>query len=114
MTELEINKEIQAKVEFKMNEFLTGVKNRLAFKHRQAFDMTRESEGVWLAFQEVSDMINKEINMPTPYDNMSEQNKKEAKNKAVDKIMKTLDLRGREYDSKIRTVVAAIEMAQDW
>ena len=97
-----------------MNEFLTGVKNRLAFKHRQAFDMTRESEAVWLAFQEVSEMINKEINMPTPYDNMSEQSRKEAKNKAVDKIMKSLDLRGREYDSKIRTVVAAIEMAQDW
>lgn len=116
MTELEINKEVQTRVEFKMNEFLEGVKNRLAFKYGQAFDMTRKSNKAWLAFKEVSEMISKEIHMPTPYDSMSEKNRREAKNKAVDKIMKSLNLQGKDvdYNHILRSVVAGVEMGQKY
>ncbi len=44
MITLEIEKEVQARVEFKLSELLTAVKNRVGFKYRQAFDMTRESQ----------------------------------------------------------------------
>jgi len=114
MSELEIEKEIQAKVEFKMNEFLTAVKNRLSFKYIQAFDMTIQSQYEWKAFEEVSEMIKKEIYMPTPYDNMVEIKKNKKRDIAVDKIVKILDIRDREYREKIRSIVSAIELAQDW
>lgn len=114
MTEQEIEKEVQARVEFKMNEFLTAVKNRVGFKYQQAFDMTQKSQYEWQAFKELSEMLNKEIRIPTPYDDMAKRKKWEAKEKAVEKIVKTLDLRGRDYDSKIRTIVSAVEIAQDW
>lgn len=114
MTELEIQKEIQAQVEFKMNEFLTGLKNRLGFKYQQAFDMTQKSQYIWQAFEEVSGMMKKEISLSTPYDNMSLRRKWEQKEKAVDKIVKKFKLQGRDYDVNIRTIVNAVEIAQDW
>jgi hypothetical protein len=115
MTPQEIEKEIQARVEFKLNELLTGVKNRVGFKYKAAFDMTRESEYAWKAFKELEEMLHKEINMPTPRDNMAIQKKWEAKQFAVEKIEKSLDLRGRrDYDDKIRVIVAAIETAQNY
>lgn len=114
MTKSEISKEVQAQVEFKMNEFLTVVKNRLAFKHQQAFDMTQKSQYVWQAFEEVSEILKKEMCLPTPYDNMSQQKKWEAKEKAVKEISKTLDPHDRRYDNKIKAIVSAIEAAQNW
>ena len=114
MTEQEIESEVQARVEFKMNEFLTCVKNRVGFKYQQAFDMSQKSQYAWQAFEELSEMLKKEIKMHTPCDEMSKRRKWEAKEKSVDKIVNTLDLRGRDYDGKIRTIVSAVEIAQDW
>lgn len=115
MTELEIEKEIQARIEFKMNEFLTSVKNTLSFKYRQAFDMSRESEYSWKAFQEVSEILQKEIYLPTPCNKMSQYRKIKAKDAAVEKISKTLDLRGRrDYFDKIKIIVSAVEIGQDY
>ena len=114
MTELEINKEIQARIEFKMNEVLTSIKNRLGYKYQQAFDMTQNSNAEFRAFQELSEIFKKEMYLPTPYDNMSEEKKRKAKDKAVDKIVDSFELRGYEYEMKIRTIVSAIEMAQNW
>lgn len=114
MTPNEIEREIQARIEFKMNEFLTAVKNRVALKYNQAFDMTRESECAWKSFKEVSDMLNKEINMPTPVDDMVKKAKWEAKEKAVAKIIKSLRLIGMEYNQKIKSIVSAVELAQEY
>jgi phosphoribosylaminoimidazole carboxylase (NCAIR synthetase) len=115
MKELDLKKEIQAQVEFKMNEFLTALKNRLSFKYQQAFDMTRESNEKWKAFDEISEMMKKEIHLPLPYDNIVEERKRKAKNKAVDKLVESLDLRGiRDYEFKIKSIVSAIELAQEY
>lgn len=113
-TTQEFDMEVHLQVEFKMNEFLTGVKNRLARKHGQAFDMTRQSHDVWKAFEEVSEAIKKEIDMPLPYDNMTKQKKWEAKEMAVAQIVKTLDLQGRDYDRKIKSIVSIVETAQNY
>ena len=114
-TEQEFEKEVQLRVEFKMNEFLTALKNRVNFKWQQAFDMTRESEQAWKSFKEISEMMQKEIKMSVPYDDMAKRKKWEAKEKAVDYITETLKLRGStDYSHKIKSIVNAIETAQDW
>ena len=115
MSEQEIEAEVQARVEFKMNEFLTCVKNKVGFKYKQAFDMSQKSQYAWQAFEELSEMLKKEIRMPTPYDEMSKRRMWEAKNKAVENIMKSLDFRGRhEYDQKVKSIVSEVENAQRW
>jgi hypothetical protein len=119
-TDKEIEEEIKARVEFKMNEFATAVKNRLRFKYQQAFDMTRESQYAWKAFEEIAEMLNKEINMATPYDEMAEHKKWEAKEKAVEKISLLMREMTRGYrmssenNQIIRKIVPIIEEAQSF
>jgi len=114
MSEQDIEKEIQARVEFKMNELLTGIKNRVGFKYKQAFDMTRESQHAWEAFKELEEMFKKEIEMGTPSNNMDIDKKWKAKEVAVKNIMKHFDCQGSEYHDKVRKVVSEIENAQDY
>lgn len=115
MTPQEIEKEIQARVEFKLSELMTGVKNRVALKYRQAFDMSQKSQYAWQAFKEVEEMMKKEISMATPYDNMDKRKKWEAKEKAVANISHSLDLRGtRDYEHKVKIIVREIETAQNY
>lgn len=114
MTEKDIEKEIQARVEFKMNELLTGVKNRVAFKYIKAFDMTRESQYAWEAFEELEEMLKKEVHMATPSNQMDGDKKWAAKEKAVKNIMEHFGCRGSEYDRKVRVIVNEIEKAQNY
>jgi len=116
MSEKDIEREIQARVEFKMNELLTGVKNRVRFLYCQAFDMTKESEYAWDAFAQLEEMFKKELHMGTPSNQMDLERRWKAKEKAVDNIMECLDLRGRDstYDAKVRKVVSEIEKAQNY
>lgn len=115
MSELEIEKEIQARVAFKMNELLTGVKNKVRYKYKQAFDMTQNSQYIWQAWEELEEMVKKEVAMATPYNDMDKRKKWEAKEKAVDNITKSLDLRGRhDYPHKVRVIVSEIEKAQNY
>jgi len=115
MSEQEIEREIQERVQFKLNELLTGLKNRVAFKYGQAFDMTLKSQYIWQAFEEVNEMFKKEAILPVPYDDMGRRKKWEAKEKAVENIMKTLDFKGQhEYENKIKIIVSEIEKAQNY
>lgn len=115
MTESEIEAEVQARVEFKMNEFFTGVKNIVGWKYKQAFDMTQKSQYIWQAFEELEQMFRKEIKMPTPYDDMAKRRKWEAKEEAVKNITESLDLRGlRYYPDKIRVIAREVEKAQNF
>jgi hypothetical protein len=115
MTKLEIEDEINARVIFKMNELLTGVKNRVGFKYQQAFDMTRESEQAWKAFEELEGMFKKEIKLPTPIDNMAMVKKWKNKEKAVDKMKELISFKdGHELHHKLSKIVNIIEEAQDW
>jgi hypothetical protein len=116
MSEEEIEREVYARVEFKMNELLTGVKNRLKVKYAQAWDMTHDSQYKWQAFEELVALVKKEVNMGTPHDRMDIQARWEAKQVAVEKIMEKFDYRGRgrEYDSVLKHVVDEVERAQNY
>lgn len=117
MTDIDIEKEVQARVEFKLSELLTGVKNRVAIKYRQAFDMTQRSQYAWQAFEELEQMLKKEVMMATPHDDMDKKRKWHAKNKAVTKILDAVRHSMRGYgsdrlDHLTREVVSAVEEAQ--
>lgn len=114
MDEKDIEREIQARVDFKMTELLTGVKNRVLHKYNQAFDMTRESEYTWKAFEELAEMVKKETVMGTPRNDMDMHARWKAKEVAVENIMEIFKCRGRDYDVKIRRLVIEIETAQEY
>ena len=115
MSKQEIEDEIQARLEFKMNEMMDGLKNRIKFKYSQAWDMTRESQYHWQAFEEVATMMMKEMKMAPPNNEMAKTRKWEAKEKAVNNLIGDLKLYGtRDYDIKVRCIVRAIEKAQNW
>lgn len=114
MKEQDIEKEIQARVEFKMNELLTGVKNRVGHKYGQAFDMTKESQYALEAFRELEQMVKKEIEMSTPSNHMDRDKKWAAKEIAVKNIMEHFKCVGSEYHSKVGKVVSEIEDAQNY
>lgn len=115
----EIEKEVQARVEFKMNEFLTGVKNKVKWKYGQAFDMTQKSQYIWQAWEELEEMLKKEVVMPTPYDEMAKRNKWEAKETAVNQIMESIRSTFRGYNSNgrdriVNSIISAVEKAQNF
>ena len=116
--EEEIELEIQARIEFKYDEFKTALKNRLQFKYGQMWDMTLKSQHIWEAFKEVSEMIGKEVSMPTPSNEMVKLRKWKAKEKAVEDIMNVFNPRGQlrpsEFQSKVKQVVSIIETSQNY
>ena len=114
MTNKEMEDEIQARIEFKFEELLTGLKNRVKFKYGQMFDMTHKSQYIWEAFEEVAGMAKKELYMAPPCDEMANRRKRQAKDEAVKKIVDRFNLVGREYQEKISTIVNAIEHGQNW
>lgn len=119
-TEIDIEKEVQARVEFKMNEFKSVLKNTVAAKYHQAWDMTQKSQHKWEAFEEFEELFNKECRMPTPYDEMHIRKKWEAKEASVKNIKQKLDLilrgtlRGDQFDALIRHIVTQVEKAQNF
>lgn len=121
-TQTEIEFEIKARVEFKINELLTNLRNRLRHKYGQAFDMTRESDReltafreVEKAFREVVSVARREIDLPLPAISMLEESKRIAKDKSVEEMSKVLDIRKeRDYSYKIRKIVSIIEEAQNY
>lgn len=120
MTPQEIELEIQKRVEFKMNEFKTALKNRVKIKwHIAANELTHRSQYIWQAFEEIEGMIQKEILMPLPIldnDTMLQHSKRNAKNKAVDEMMEYLnDFRGRSsLPLNVNRIVDIIEKAQNY
>lgn len=116
--EEEIELEIQARIEFKYDEFKTALKNRLQFKYGQMWDMTHKSQYIWEAFKEVSEMIGKEVSMAPPSNEMVKLRKWKAKEKAVEDITKVFNSKGeyssREFQSKIKQVVSIVERAQNY
>ncbi len=117
MTEQEIEKEIQARVEFKMNEFMTGIKNMIKYEEQKYHHSTAHPKYAYRAeaMTEVNEMLSKEISMSVPYDDMNERRKRWAKDNAVEAIERLVDLRGRPgRDYKIRMIASAIEKAQNY
>jgi len=120
MTEQEIEKEVQARVEFKMNELKDGVKNMVKYKYGKAFDMTQKSQHIWQAWEELEGIFKKETMMATPYNDMAKRKKWEAKENAINGVRKELEnkfrgiLRGNEFESLIRRLVTEVEKAQNY
>lgn len=111
-----LEKEIQARVDFKMNELLTAVENVAKTNWNISFQSYSQKHAhYWEAFNQLKSMLQKEIQTSTPYDEMAEHRRKEKRDSAVTKILDKICPRGnREYHHALKIVVSAIEDAQDW
>lgn len=109
-------KEIQARVDFKMNELLTAVENTAKANWGLAFENNSQKHShYWEAFGQMKQMLIKEMQMPTPYDDMAEQKRRKKRDEAIYKIMERFCKRGeRDYHEKERLLVSLIEKAQNW
>jgi hypothetical protein len=109
-------KEIQARVDFKMNELLTAVENTAKANWNVAFQSNSQKHShYWEAFGQMKQMLFKEMQMGTPYDDMAEQKRRKKRDEAIDKIMERFCKRGeRDYNDKERLLVSLIENAQNW
>jgi hypothetical protein len=109
-------KEIQARVDFKMNELLTAVENTAKANWNIAFQSNSQKHShYWEAFGQMKQMLIKEMQMATPYDDMAEQKRRKKRDEAIDKIMERFcKRRERDYHEKERLLVSLIENAQNW
>lgn len=113
---MNIEKEIQARVEFKMNELLTAVENTAKANWNIAFQNNSQKHSYyWEAFEQVRKMFVKEMLMATPYDNMAKQKRRKKRDDVINKIMERFCKRGEhDYHHKERLLVSLIEDAQNW
>jgi hypothetical protein len=75
--EINIEKEIQARVDFKMNELLKAIENRANANWSIAFKIGSQKHSYyWEAFEQMKSMFQKELEMSYPYDRMSELNRR--------------------------------------
>ncbi|MFH6944592.1 hypothetical protein [Flavobacterium sp. FlaQc-50] len=96
-TEEEIEKEIETRVRFKMNELLAGVSNVSKMNWQKAFHcMNPKYHHYSEAFAQLGTMFEKELFMAYPYkfNEKQETEWKEKRNKTIDKIVNRLNLRG--------------------
>ena len=109
-------KEIQARVDFKMNELLTAVENTAKANWNVAFQNNSQKHSYyWEAFGQMKQMLIKEMQMGTPHDDMAEQKRRKKRDEAIDKIMERFCKRGeRDYHHKEQLLVSLIENAQNW
>jgi hypothetical protein len=110
MTPEEMEKEIQARVEFKMNELLTGLKNVAQTNWGVAFtSMSQKHTHYWEAFDQMVGMFNKELNMPVPIDEMHRANQRSKRDAAITKVMERFCKLGeRDYHQKERFLVGVM------
>lgn len=113
---MDIEQEIQARVNFKLNELLTSVENQVKLNWQLAFNNNSAKHSYyWEAFSQFKGMLTKEMNLPVPYNNMTEIKKRERRDKAIKKIMERFCKRGtNDYYEKEYFLVSVIEEAQNW
>jgi len=111
---MDLEKEIQERVSFKMNELLTAVENTAKTNWNIAFQSNSQKHSHYFeAFGQMKQMLIKEMQMATPYDNMAEQKSRKLRDKAINKIMERFCKRGEaDYHQKERLLVSIIEDAQ--
>lgn len=112
MTEEEVN----ARVEFKMNELLVALENTAKINWNTAFQHNSQKHSHYYeAFSQVKQMLIKEMEMATPFNNMAEQKRRKKRDEAIDKVMERFCKRGdRDYYEKERLLVSIIENAQNY
>ena len=114
MNKSEIEKEIQLRFEFKINELLDAVKNACNRNWCIAAEnMSSKHENYWEAFRQMKGMLIKERDMSLPYDNMLAQKRQEVKNTAVEKLSDRLLKKGsREYYQHQQLIASLVEEVQ--
>lgn len=72
--ENEIEAEVQARVDFKMNEFLTALKNTINNNYAATLQTGNPKYYYyWEAFVRLQEMVKKEMEMPVPYDLLTKE-----------------------------------------
>lgn len=107
--------EIQARIEFKMMELLKGVENQALNCWNASMSGNHPKYSYYAqAFNQLKQMLMKEMIMSPPCDNMAELKKRESRDKAISKIMKRFCKEGeREYGHKERFLVDVIHNLQN-
>lgn len=110
-----IEEEIQARIQFKMIELLTGVENQALNCWNASMSGNHPKYSYYAqAFNQLKQMLMKEMIMELPCDNMSELKKRESRDKAISKIMKRFCKQGeKEYEHKERFLVEVIHNLQN-
>lgn len=111
MTEEKIEKEVQARVDFKINEILKGVENQANLNWQIVFNNGNPKySNYWEAFSQLKSMIKNEIDLPTPYNEMYEIKYREIRDEYVDILSERFLRRGTpNYIPNLRFVVSTVE-----
>ncbi len=116
MTNQEIEKEIQARVNFKMNELLTNVTNMANTNWGIVVNSGHPKYHYYFeAFKQFKQILIKEKNLPLPYDRIHEHNKKEYRDKIIEKLEKRLLKRGTQsYPIDMKVLIEGVEEAMNF
>tara|TARA_R110002050_G_scaffold79261_11_gene169425 strand:+ start:22602 stop:22952 length:351 start_codon:yes stop_codon:yes gene_type:complete len=109
---MNIEQEINRRVNFKMKEFKTSFINHLEWaKHKDKVSLGHlHYRGKFEAYTEIEKSLEKEINLPTIYDGDYEKMLRTRKNKMIDELSgRLLKIGTREYDSNIRAITNIVE-----
>jgi len=109
--EQDIENEVQSRLDFKMNELLTGLKNTISTNYNATVNSNNPKYYYyWEAFSRFEEMIKKERDMPTPYDDMAKRKLKEKRDAAVNELSNRLLKKGTyDYQENERFIVSVIE-----
>lgn len=97
-TKEEIEEEVETRVRFKMNELLTGLRNRSAYNWHSAFNTGNPKYQHFMEAQnEMVEMFQKELEMKFPYkfNEMKQKEQSKRVDKVMDDIINRFRLRGR-------------------
>lgn len=114
----DIEKEIQARVEYKMNEFLGNVQKTANYSWHHGIK-TGEAKYInyWEALSMLRDFLNNELKRPLPSTNLVEEFKTKHKGEVLDEIIKKLSSFGylpEKEEGKIRRfLIKKIDMLQN-
>lgn len=94
MLKEEIEKEVQARVEFKLNEIKTSIQNQLGWAEKNYWGaglhnvrQFKKAETVFEANRLLNEIFKKEMLMSVPYDKMREQKNRVVRDKYVEKFI---------------------------
>lgn len=109
----DIKNEIRAQVEFKLNDILSHIKARVSSNWINAANTgSLKHTHYWEAFQELENIFNKEINMPTPYDQMFNDKFRKVRDESIENLTSKLLKRGeRDFFIKEKIITNEIKKA---
>lgn len=112
----DIEREVQERVKFKLNEIRDALENEANRQFAFAFEtMSPKADGMREALNYLKARIAKEAELSPPWDDISDRKFREARDEAVAVIHDQTIPRGdRNEHRKLRAIVAAVEKAMRW